>query len=216
MSETSEDLSEDAQPVRERLLKAALACFLADEYHAVTTRQIAAEAGVNVSMIRYYFGSKEGLFEEMIRDTYAPVLDVLDDGRLLSSADGFSAYLKLYYDTMVENPAFPKLILKILALNHGPGKRFVRQLLERGRVKGAQRVEDLKQNGLIDAAVDADILRLTFVSLAITPLLLKDIYEQQMGFPFDDAFLARLAAFNGGLITAGLKPDDGGGEEQEP
>jgi len=32
-------------------------------------------------MIRYYFGSKEGLYEEMIRDTLGPPLDVLD-GRL--------------------------------------------------------------------------------------------------------------------------------------
>ncbi|HRD97877.1 MAG TPA: TetR family transcriptional regulator [Rubrivivax sp.] len=66
---------------RGRLLNAALDCFLADDYHRVTTRLIAERAGANVSMIRYYFGSKEGLYEEMIRDTLGPPLDVLD-GRL--------------------------------------------------------------------------------------------------------------------------------------
>lgn len=60
-----------AEPVRTRLLKAALGCFLADDYHQVTTRMIAEKAGANVSMIRYYFGNKEGLYEEMIRETTA-------------------------------------------------------------------------------------------------------------------------------------------------
>jgi AcrR family transcriptional regulator len=59
-------------PVRERLLQAAKACFLADDYHAVSTRRIAEAAQANVSMIRYYFGSKEGLYEEMIRANLLP------------------------------------------------------------------------------------------------------------------------------------------------
>lgn len=40
------------------LLRAALECFLADDYHRVSTRRIAERARVNVFMIRYYFGHK--------------------------------------------------------------------------------------------------------------------------------------------------------------
>jgi AcrR family transcriptional regulator len=58
-----------SDPVRERLLKAALDCFLSDEYNKVTTRLIAEKADANISMIRYYFSNKEGLYEEMISDT---------------------------------------------------------------------------------------------------------------------------------------------------
>lgn len=95
-----------AVSVRARLLQAALDCFLSDDYHRVGTRLIAQRAGVNVSMIRYYFGSKEGLYEEMIRDTLAPLLAVLD-GPLLDSSAGFGDYLRLYYDTMAGRPEFP-------------------------------------------------------------------------------------------------------------
>lgn len=192
-------------PVRTRLLKAALECFLADEYHKVTTRLIAEKADANISMIRYYFGSKEGLYEEMIRDTLSPLLDVLD-GPMLSSTEGFTSFLRLYYDTMTERPEFPKLILKVLALNQGPGRRFIQQLLERGRTRGARKVVDLKTQGLIDPAVDPDILRMAFVSLAMTPMLLKDIFEEQMGQAMDAAFIEDLASFNGRLFTAGLAP----------
>ncbi|HEY6897451.1 MAG TPA: TetR/AcrR family transcriptional regulator [Rhodocyclaceae bacterium] len=194
------------EPVRARLVRAALDCFLADDYHRVTTRLIAERAGANVSMIRYYFGNKEGLYEEMIRETLSPMLDVLD-GPLLTSVAGFADFLKLYYDTMTARPEFPKLILKVLALNQGPGRRFIQQLLERGRTRGARKVSELKAQGQIAYGVDPDILRMAFVSLAMTPILLKGIFEEQMERPMDAMFLEKLAAFNGHLFSAGLTPD---------
>jgi AcrR family transcriptional regulator len=190
-------------PVRERLLKAALDSFLSDDYHKVTTRLIADRAGTNISMIRYYFGNKEGLYEEMIRDTMTPLLDVLD-GQTLASANGFEDYLLLYYQTMSKRPEFPKLILKVLALNQGPGRRFIQQLLERGRTRGAQKVEHLKSTGQVPPALDPDIVRMAFVSLAMTPMLLKGIFEEQMGRSMDAAFLEQMAAFNGRLFYEGL------------
>ena len=194
------------EPVRERLLKAALDSFLSDEYHKVTTRLIAEKAAANISMIRYYFGNKEGLYEEMIRDTLNPLLDVLD-GQMLTSVDGFKDFLGLYYETMSKQPEFPKLILKVLALNQGPGRRFIQQLLERGRTRGARKVEDLKSVGQVTSTLDPDIVRMAFVSLAMMPMLLKDIFEEQMGRPMDAAFLEKLAAFNGHLFSTGLTPN---------
>src|SRR5690242_15004865 len=99
-----------AGSTRARLVRAALDCFLADDYHRVTTRLIAEKAGANVSMIRYYFGNKEGLYEEMIRETLNPMLGVLD-GPMLASVTGFTDFLRLYYSTMTAQPEFPKLIL---------------------------------------------------------------------------------------------------------
>jgi AcrR family transcriptional regulator len=189
--------------VRSRLLEAAKISFLADDYSNVSTRHIAEQAGANVSMIHYYFGNKEGLYEEMIRETLNPMLEVLD-GDLLSSLDGFGEYLKLYYDTMLQIPEFPKLMLKVLALNQGPGRRFIQQLLERGRSRASERLESAKQAGQISADLDPDIVRLAFVSLAMTPMLLKGIFEEQMGRTMDAQFLRRVALFNGRLIAAGL------------
>lgn len=192
-----------APTVRQRLLSAAKTCFIADDYHLVSTRRIADLAGVNVSMIRYYFGSKEGLYEEMIRDTLQPLLDVLD-GDLLATSAGFAEYLRLYYRTMLSAPEFPKLILKVLALRSGPGRRFIQQLLERGRTRSAQRVEVLKQSGQAAPGVDPDVLRMCFVSLAMTPMLLKDVFEEQMERPMDAGYLDQLAEFNGAMLAAGL------------
>lgn len=190
-------------PVPQRLLDAARTCFLNDDYHNVSIRRLAAEAATNSAMIRYYFGSKEGLFEEMIRETLAPLLERLADPRL-NTPQGLGDFLWEYYRTMSSQPAFPRLILKILALNQGPGRRFVQQLVERGRTQGARRVEDFQQQGVVDADVDADFARIAFLSLAMTPMLLKEAFEEQMERPVDDTFLQGLAQFNGTLLSLGL------------
>lgn len=197
------DTSSDQKDVRSRLLTAALDCFLADEYHKVITRTIAEKAGANIAMIRYYFGSKEGLYEEMIRETLAPLLDALDGPSLTSVAD-IEGFLSLYYRTMSSRPEFPKLILKVLALNQGPGRRFILQLLERGRADAVKKVEALQADNAEVKHLDADVVRLAFISLAMTPMLLKDIFEEQTGRPMDEIFFFDVARFNGLLLATGL------------
>lgn len=197
--------SDQGASVHDRLLLAARNCFLADDYHAVSTRRIAQEARTNVSMIRYYFGNKEGLYEEMIRRTLAPLLDVLDS-EMMATPDGFAGYFRIYYRVMQEMPEFPRLILKVLALKHGPGRRFILELLERGRSRGARRLGELKQAGWVQDGVDPDVLRMSFVSMAMTPLLLKDIFEEQLGRTMDSSFFEELAQLNGHLLATGLRP----------
>lgn len=47
---------------RERILAIARRRFLADGYESVSLRSIAADAGVDVALVSYHFGSKSGLF----------------------------------------------------------------------------------------------------------------------------------------------------------
>lgn len=47
---------------RGQVLAAAQRRFLADGYPGTTLRAVAADADVNVALISYYFGSKQGLF----------------------------------------------------------------------------------------------------------------------------------------------------------
>jgi AcrR family transcriptional regulator len=47
---------------RQQILDVARRRFLAHGYQAVTLRSVAADAGVDVALISYFFGSKKGLF----------------------------------------------------------------------------------------------------------------------------------------------------------
>lgn len=57
------------EATRERLLAAARELFTAGGFRGTSTRAIASRAGCNLSLIKYYFGSKEGLLREVMRPT---------------------------------------------------------------------------------------------------------------------------------------------------
>jgi AcrR family transcriptional regulator len=51
----------DELPMREAIVEAAGRCLVARGHAALSTRAVASEAGVNQSLIHYYFGTKERL-----------------------------------------------------------------------------------------------------------------------------------------------------------
>ncbi len=55
---------------RQHILDATRTALIRDGYERITTRQIAAEADVNIATVHYYFGTKEALLSEAIRDTF--------------------------------------------------------------------------------------------------------------------------------------------------
>lgn len=64
---------------RERLIEAGIDVFGQHGFEGASTRRLAAEAGVNIAAIPYYFGSKEGLYKavaeqivQRVRERLAP------------------------------------------------------------------------------------------------------------------------------------------------
>jgi len=55
---------------KERLLAAALELFTAKGYAATPVREIVAAAGMSKPALYYYFGSKEGIYLELMQNTY--------------------------------------------------------------------------------------------------------------------------------------------------
>lgn len=66
---TSTQRSDKAAATRAAILAAARRAFAAHGYDGVGLRAIAAEAGVTAMMVGRYFGSKEGLFGEVVADS---------------------------------------------------------------------------------------------------------------------------------------------------
>src|ERR1700758_389550 len=54
------------QQSKQRILDAARARFMGDGYERATVRRIAFDAGVDVAMVYYFFGNKEGLFSAAV------------------------------------------------------------------------------------------------------------------------------------------------------
>ena len=62
---------------KELMLDAAEALFAEHGYEGTTTRMLAKEAGVNIAMVSYYFGSKEKLFEALVESRAGVLRDKL-------------------------------------------------------------------------------------------------------------------------------------------
>lgn len=64
---------------KQKVIDAASILFFQKGFHGTSVRDIAEEASVNVSLISYYFKSKQGLFEFAVIDYYETYLRVLED-----------------------------------------------------------------------------------------------------------------------------------------
>jgi AcrR family transcriptional regulator len=60
----------DASATREAILEAATRRFATEGYQRAGVREIAADVGVNAALVNRYFGSKEGLFAEVIERAF--------------------------------------------------------------------------------------------------------------------------------------------------
>lgn len=83
----------DADATRADLLLAARRRFATLGYDRTRSRDIAADAGANVSLIYRYFGSKEGLFEVVLAES-ADAFDKMRDAPLSDLIDRFVAGLE--------------------------------------------------------------------------------------------------------------------------
>jgi AcrR family transcriptional regulator len=73
----------NAEATRDDLLHAAMRRFTVLGYERTTTRDVAADAGVNVSLINRYFGSKDGLFAAVMEE-FAQSLEAFRTSRTTS------------------------------------------------------------------------------------------------------------------------------------
>jgi AcrR family transcriptional regulator len=67
----------DADDTRTRILEAAERLFAERGIEAVSVRAILVEAGVNVALAHYHFGSREGLITELLRMRVGPLMQEL-------------------------------------------------------------------------------------------------------------------------------------------
>ncbi|UPR52494.1 TetR/AcrR family transcriptional regulator [Vibrio cyclitrophicus] len=192
--------------VRQLLIEHARDLFVVQPYDKVSTRLIAERAGVNIAMIRYYFGSKAGLFEAMLRETLRPMQ--LQMQRLVeeSSHENFLDLMRTYYKEMVKVPKFPRLIAQVMNM---PPSEVQRELLEKvflDVAKPAQDVifEKLVEQGVLRKEMDPKLCRVSYISLMVFPFIAPPPLLAIHGIELNEEFLNRLIEHNIQLMTEGF------------
>lgn len=66
-------------PTKQKVVDAAASLFFQKGFHGTSVRDIAENASVNVSLISYYFNSKQGLLEYAVTNYYEMYLKFLEE-----------------------------------------------------------------------------------------------------------------------------------------
>ena len=105
---------------KDHILDVAERVFSDMGYDGASTRMISGEAGVNMAMLNYYFGSKEGLylaiFERKI-SAFRTLLQNIGNDDTLSAWDKMVFCIENYVERIITNNCFQKLIYRELSLN---------------------------------------------------------------------------------------------------
>jgi len=92
-----------------RLLDAAEAVFADRGFRAATTAAIAERAGVNKTLIHYYFRSKEGLYRAMMERIARNHAVFLDDLALADPVEALTKSTRRFVRFLAENPNYVRL-----------------------------------------------------------------------------------------------------------
>lgn len=194
--------------VRQKLLVTARGLFAQQGYHAISTRQVAEAAKVNPAMIHYYFGSKEGLYEAMLADSFAPLMERL--AAVLASADDADAlgnFFSLYMHTLGANPWMPPLILREVVAEGGRLRGwFIQQFASKGDGLLTRLIEREQAVGRIRADADPALTALSMVSLAVFPFVAMPGTREVSGMRVKTDYLDRLIDHTEHVFLQGVAP----------
>jgi AcrR family transcriptional regulator len=165
----------DAAATRIRLLDAARELFLAHGYNAIGLREVAAKAGVDVTLVRRYFGSKQRLFIEAtdVSDSVEDVRDAPDNavgrtmiGRVLVARHDVDAPLF----ALLRSSGDPSVVARLNAqLDNGLTRNLAKRITaENPRIR-------------------ADMVAALLLGIGVQRVLLK---KKPMASPRDDDIVA--------------------------
>jgi TetR/AcrR family transcriptional regulator len=197
----------DAARTRQRILDAALAEFAAKGFAGARVREIAQRAGVNAQLISYYFGGKEGLYNELMANWHQ--LEAGAYAENMSFADVTATFVQAF-------AARPELLRMFawegLARQSTPGSYYTEPGTESSTGE-APEVADLRRRqaaGEIASDLDPRFLLVFFMGAAMATVTIPDQIERLCQVPADSPEYAELAAAQIRLIIAHLA-DHGAG-----
>lgn len=175
----------------EKLIKeTAMRIFFAEGRFNATTQEIADAAGVNRTLINYYFRSRDKLFEQVFDEAHRHEHEMMEQIMLsdLSFKDKIAKHLDSFFE---QSQKYPYLeIYMVTQVNQGcnfKDHEHMQELLQ----KFHEEVEEEIEKGTIEK-MRPEQFTLNFVSLMSFPVSMRPLLQESMGFS-DEKFDQLLA-----------------------
>ena len=199
---------ENSGNVEKNIVNAARSVFVEKGYDGATMREIAAAAGINISMLHYYYRSKDNLFDivfnEMFQRMYGRIFEVT-----ASQDDIFTkirTIVDIYTDTLSQDPRLPNFIFNEVTQRPGRSGRFAeyKQMVHRHIQTFQQQLDRAAARGTI-RKISVMELFVDIESLCVYPFLTFPLWQKIFGVAQTDfirMIVARRETFARNLIKS--------------
>lgn len=133
-----------------RLIEVATPLFASKGFAGVSVREITDAAAVNVSAVSYYFNGKEGLYQAVLEEQFAPLQDAWQAGETntsLSPVERLESYADHIAKLHLKRPSLARLMGNelnnptkygrlVIEKNLGHGYKYLHTLLKSGIESG--------------------------------------------------------------------------------
>jgi AcrR family transcriptional regulator len=191
---------------RERILDAATRLIAEKGFAATTVRDIATAADLNLAMIHYYFGNKEGLYRAIFEEKVTTVQRILSEA---ASSDGTSRerlerFVRAYTHFICTQRHFARIVQQEI-LNGGKVVQEVfRPQVARNYLMFRQIIEDGIGTGEF-RSVDVEMTPISIIGMTAFFIIVQPMISGLISTgPDQDEFETRLANHTLNLLLHGI------------
>jgi AcrR family transcriptional regulator len=150
-------MDKDKIDKKDHILDVAEKVFSELGFDGASTRTISGEAGVNMAMLNYYFGSKEGLFLAVFNRkiiSFQNLLQNLGNDASITAWNKIEKYIEMYAERVVNNNCFQKMLYQEMAMQRrGDLADKIAEML----MKNVSEVHKILQDGIDNGEFNKDI-----------------------------------------------------------
>ena len=205
-------MSENDKQTEEKIFDAATEVFVEKGLDGARMQDIADHAGMNKSLLHYYYRSKDRLFnavfEKIARKMFAKFAPVLEAN--LSLDDKIRFFYREHITFLQKNPRLPAFLLNEINRNPGRIKRLIDNIDfdNLWTMLYTQHSHELKRYNISKESLPQ--LMTTIASISVFPFAARGILEsilRKMGIDFDD-YLEERKKFAAEFVIKAIKNTD--------
>jgi AcrR family transcriptional regulator len=193
-------MDKDKIDKKDHILDVAERVFSEKGFDGASTRLISGEAGVNMAMLNYYFGSKEGLFLAIFQrkiSSFQNILQNLGNDETISAWEKMEKYIEMYGEKIVNNNCFQRLLYQEMGMNRSNDlSDKLRDML----LKNVTELDKILNEGIVRGEFKKDI---------DIPMVIATLYGTKnyiLNTPLIASALLRYDIQDEKMIEAKLKP----------
>ena len=191
----------DPEATKQKLLDAAFIEFARHGPAGARVERIVERAGVNPRMLYHYFGSKDGLFRQLLARKSAEMA-----ARRREAAGSFPEMVADVARRQFEDRDWARL-LTWEALAYGESEIVLERERSEAWAPAIEGLRQLQQAGMLLASLDPAQLQLSLIALATFPVAFPNTSKMVTGMdPLSDAFIEARFESVRALVEALLNP----------